>query len=382
MIGQRRTKPESLAANRRPGLVMSRSLIESVSALFSLSDEQAMWRVQMHDDAHAFAHLAGRWEGPIQRLCSRLLGDAHKGEDLAQDTFARLFAKRKEYQMSGRFSTFLWLMQNAEQTPGRDSGVVNHPSPEEWISYVYGEMSRAPKASLTAHLEICAACRTTVAAWQTAKAGLGEWQLQPSAAPRRTGAISPVLRWALAALLVLGLGYAIGRRSAVRTDRQALQAALEPALRASLADSVRQQVRQELRADWHAALGGNSQAIDTEFRRQLRADLEHWRAQTVASSRAESEELLRSVTEMYHAARQRDQQAIITLLDRAEQKQEAEHISLRRALETVAVVADDKFQRTDTELGQLASYAAAQLISDKPTKPIDPVNLRNQKGKN
>ena len=77
-------------------------------SLFSISDEQAMWRVQMQDDAEAFATLVERWEGPIQNLCTRMLGDAHRGEDLAQEAFARVFARRKEYEPRGKFSTFLW----------------------------------------------------------------------------------------------------------------------------------------------------------------------------------------------------------------------------------------------------------------------------------
>lgn len=89
---------------------MNKSLLDKVSSLFTATDEQAMWRVRMQDDAHAFAQLVRRWEGPIQRLCARMLGDAHRGEDLAQDTFARLFAKRKDYQPTGRFSTYLWRM--------------------------------------------------------------------------------------------------------------------------------------------------------------------------------------------------------------------------------------------------------------------------------
>jgi RNA polymerase sigma-70 factor (ECF subfamily) len=81
------------------------------SALFKLvTDEQAMWRVKMEDDSQAFAHLVARWEQPIQRLCTRLTGNSHRGEDLAQETFARLFARRKDYQPSGCFSTFLWRM--------------------------------------------------------------------------------------------------------------------------------------------------------------------------------------------------------------------------------------------------------------------------------
>ncbi|MBI4664083.1 MAG: RNA polymerase sigma factor [Verrucomicrobia bacterium] len=87
---------------------MSDSLLSPFAALFAVTDEQAMWRVQMHDDAEAFAKLVRRWEGPIQRLCTRMTGDIHRGQDLAQETFARVFARRKEYEPRGRFSTFLW----------------------------------------------------------------------------------------------------------------------------------------------------------------------------------------------------------------------------------------------------------------------------------
>jgi len=80
----------------------------SLRSLFVITDEQAMWRVQTQDDETAFAHLVRRWEGPIQRLCLRMTGDLHRGEDLAQEAFTRVFAKRKDYQPTGRFSTWLW----------------------------------------------------------------------------------------------------------------------------------------------------------------------------------------------------------------------------------------------------------------------------------
>ena len=80
----------------------------SLRSLFVITDEQAMWRVQTQDDETAFAQLVRRWEGPIQRLCLRMTGDLHRGEDLAQEAFTRVFAKRKDYQPTGRFSTWLW----------------------------------------------------------------------------------------------------------------------------------------------------------------------------------------------------------------------------------------------------------------------------------
>jgi len=82
--------------------------LASLRALFGITDEQAMWRVQTQADERAFAALVRRWERAIQRLCTRITGDVHCGEDLAQETFARVFARRKEYQPNGKFSTWLW----------------------------------------------------------------------------------------------------------------------------------------------------------------------------------------------------------------------------------------------------------------------------------
>ena len=86
------------------------SKLFSWPSLFSSTDEQAMWRVRTDDDPQAFAQLVERWQRPIQGLCTRMIGDPHRGEDLAQETFARLFARRKNYEPTGKFSTFLWRM--------------------------------------------------------------------------------------------------------------------------------------------------------------------------------------------------------------------------------------------------------------------------------
>jgi len=79
-----------------------------LSSLFAVSDEQMMGRVRAHDDAEAFGKLVSKWQGTVQRLCVRMLGDVHRGEDLAQEAFVRLYAKRRQYEPSARFSTYLW----------------------------------------------------------------------------------------------------------------------------------------------------------------------------------------------------------------------------------------------------------------------------------
>src|SRR5258707_13493534 len=79
-----------------------------LSWLSPLTDEDAMWQVKIHADHQEFARLVRRWEEPIRRLCTRMTGDPHRGEDLKQEAFLRVFEKRKDYQPKGRFSTFLW----------------------------------------------------------------------------------------------------------------------------------------------------------------------------------------------------------------------------------------------------------------------------------
>jgi len=76
--------------------------------LFAISDEQAMWRVQMQDDHAAFALLVERWREKIRHLCIRMTGSVHGGDDLAQEVFSRVFEKRREFKGTSKFSTWLW----------------------------------------------------------------------------------------------------------------------------------------------------------------------------------------------------------------------------------------------------------------------------------
>ncbi len=67
-----------------------------------------MVRFQRRNDHGAFACLVGRWEGRIRRLCLRMTGDLHRAEDLAQETFARLCDRRRDYRPEAQLSTYLW----------------------------------------------------------------------------------------------------------------------------------------------------------------------------------------------------------------------------------------------------------------------------------
>ncbi len=72
------------------------------------ADEQLMRRLRLTGDHAAFAELMTRWEPRIRRLCYRMTGDEHRGEDLTQETFSRVFMNRQQFDPSRKFSTWLW----------------------------------------------------------------------------------------------------------------------------------------------------------------------------------------------------------------------------------------------------------------------------------
>lgn len=83
-------------------------LVKLFPSRSGITDEQAMWRVQMHDDPEAFAEIVRRWQEPVRQLCIRMTGDVQRGEDLAQEAFIRVFSHRHRFQQGRKFSTWLW----------------------------------------------------------------------------------------------------------------------------------------------------------------------------------------------------------------------------------------------------------------------------------
>ncbi|MBI1842379.1 MAG: sigma-70 family RNA polymerase sigma factor [Verrucomicrobia bacterium] len=87
---------------------MGRLNLKEWLSLAEPSDERLMLRVAEAAHPESYARLMSRWEGPIHRLCFRMTGDWFRAQDLTQEVFLRLFAKRDQYRPTARFSTYLW----------------------------------------------------------------------------------------------------------------------------------------------------------------------------------------------------------------------------------------------------------------------------------
>jgi hypothetical protein len=141
--------------------------------LFSMTDEQAMWRIQTTDDNAAFGHAE----------------------------------------------------------------IMNHPTQNKWLLYVDGDAAPENVARLRKHLETCPLCALEVAGWKRSAQKLKRRPCPASSRIRRDRNPDPLwvsthVRWGIAAASVLFVGFAFGRLSATRTHAlEQTAAAFHPALR-------------------------------------------------------------------------------------------------------------------------------------------------------
>jgi RNA polymerase sigma factor (sigma-70 family) len=75
----------------------------------SFTDTDLIARVLSHEDHNAFAELVRRYQSPVRAFLSRMTrGDAHLADDLAQETFLKVWQKLQTYRGGARFSTWLF----------------------------------------------------------------------------------------------------------------------------------------------------------------------------------------------------------------------------------------------------------------------------------
>ena len=206
---------------------------------------------------------------------------------------------------------------------------MTHPTDTEWVSFIYGEIPPQETARLEAHLRDCPVCRSQVQEWRQTGKALDSWKLSGA---KPVLAKFPQWKWAAAAALILGIGFGAGRFSG----------------RAQTEASISQKLRGEMQISLALAR--------EELARELDRRVETASAKTLAQSVSETRHLVAEVKTTAARDRGEDRAVLLSALQSLEEKRAAEFKSLRKELETVAVLTEESLQRAQSQLVRLAGY--------------------------
>jgi len=216
---------------------------------------------------------------------------------------------------------------------------MNHPTREEWMSYLYDELSAGEHGRLAAHLAVCPDCEARVIEWRVARKDLDAWKLPAKRA--RVVRARPLIKWAAAAAIVLAAGFGVGRITSATADAEKVRIAIEP--------EIRQQLRRE-------------------FVQLLRDELQKTTSTTLTGSMEQTRQLLGQFANAIEAKRTEDSQAISAALNKLESQRVADFVSLKKDVDMMAVLTEAGLRRAQQQLVQLADYTQPTDSSNSPQK--------------
>ncbi|OHB63309.1 MAG: hypothetical protein A2168_00570 [Planctomycetes bacterium RBG_13_50_24] len=177
---------------------------------------------------------------------------------------------------------------------------------------------------------------------------------------------------AVAAVLFITAGYAIGRLSAPRApDMEQIRAALEPEIRQNLLGEMKQYLQ--------LGLANGYVRIKDELSQQYRQDLSRVALQSVAASNAVTNELLTELIESINEAQNHDRQLVTAALKQIESRRLQDRTELTNALATFALQTEDELMRTKQDMAHFLSYTQPGRSNRDEIRNSDNSNERQEK---
>jgi len=207
------------------------------------------------------------------------------------------------------------------------------------MEYLYGEVASKRRRELSAHAKGCEACGTKLADWRRAKASLNDDMIRATG----FGAIpsNGILKWAaMIALLVFGL-YGTAKGTTNSRQISELRGSVERSVRASLEPEIKTRIA----------------VAQAEAMERVRSEVAKARENTLAVAQADNKQLLESLAKITAHARSEDREFLIGALQQIEERRSNELASLRKELETVAVLTEASLKKAQQQIIQLASYS-------------------------
>lgn len=153
---------------------------------------------------------------------------------------------------------------------------MSHPNDQQLMEFLYDEINPASRAEVLAHVSSCDECRRRVESWRQVRGALQSWRLADVARPSARSRMVIGLRWALAASVLIAVGFGLARLTAPRPVSAVADPKVVEALRAELKQDLSVQVA-ALHREYRAAMDrriGEIEAVRLAEFEGLRQDVE------------------------------------------------------------------------------------------------------------
>lgn len=211
---------------------------------------------------------------------------------------------------------------------------MKHPQRDEWVPFLFGEANPESKQRLSQHLQECPDCAREIAGWRRSLRQLNRWTL-PKNQLQVIPLFQPVLKWAMAAAIILGLGMWIGRFSAPPINEAKLRGEIETSLRSAFQEELNVALREAKAETANRVAYSETRAAESEA--------------------LERQQLWSRFLDVLGAARTEDNRAVQALFREYQKQHGAEFVALRKDLETLASMTDEQIRQARLNLVQLAA---------------------------
>lgn len=155
-------------------------------------------------------------------------------------------------------------------------------------------------------------------------------------ARERARGLSPIARFAAAALVFIAVGFVAGRLLPGQpVDIERLSAALETSLKASLEEEIHDGLMEQVSRDRESALERYHVRLKDELARQFSHEMDDFAVRTLAASEASTERRLEQLIRLIEAARAVDHRQIAKALHYLESSRLEDRTRLGESLESL-----------------------------------------------
>ncbi len=244
---------------------------------------------------------------------------------------------------------------------------MNHPEPETWMSYLYGELEEPEQKEMTGHLKACTDCQTQVKSWQATMIKMDSWQVPSVTLSRRKRSVwYGVLRWSAAAAVLLAAGVVAGRVGASKSvNPEALQQDLESSLTASMRPKIEEDVRRQLSQEMVLTLASYRAQVSEALYRQIQLQLKEYAIQTLTASGTQTNHLLEQLLETVKISQLEERKIYGRILNQLGTEQE----QLRNEFTLFARETDGRLLETQQSVAQLLTHRPKGLPQPEEPSP-------------